>query len=163
MALTREKKAVLSGELEAIVRDSASVVFVHMKGLPVSAVDTLRASLRSSGGGFKVVKKTLLKRALASGSISGTIPALDGEIAIAYSSDLITPAREVFAFRKGKEAQVALVGGTFDGAFMDSAEIMSIATIPPTPILRGMFVNVINSPIQRFAIALGAIAEKKAA
>jgi hypothetical protein len=38
----------------------------------------------------------------------------------------------------------------------------AIATIPPVPVLRGMFVNVINSPIQRMAIALGQIAAKKA-
>ena len=41
--------------------------------------------------------------------------------------------------------------------------MISIATIPPLQVLRGMFLNVINSPIQRFAIALGQIAESKGA
>jgi len=36
-----------------------------------------------------------------------------------------------------------------------------IANIPSLDVLRGMFVNIINSPIQRTAIALGQIAEKK--
>jgi hypothetical protein len=39
----------------------------------------------------------------------------------------------------------------------------AIATIPPVPVLRGMFVNVINSPIQGLVIALDQIREKKAA
>ncbi len=39
----------------------------------------------------------------------------------------------------------------------------AIATIPPVPVLRGMFVNVLNSPIQGFVIALDQIAQKKAA
>ena len=39
----------------------------------------------------------------------------------------------------------------------------AIATIPPVPVLRGMFVNVINSPIQGFVIALDQIREKKSA
>jgi hypothetical protein len=38
----------------------------------------------------------------------------------------------------------------------------SIATIPPLPVLRGMFVNVINSPIQSLVIALSKVAEIKA-
>jgi ribosomal protein L10 len=39
----------------------------------------------------------------------------------------------------------------------------AIALIPSVPVLRGMFVNVINSPIQGLVIALDKIAEKKAA
>jgi hypothetical protein len=39
---------------------------------------------------------------------------------------------------------------------------LSIATIPPLQTLRGMFVNIINSPIQRFAVALDQIAKKNA-
>ena len=88
---------------------------------------------------------------------------LDGEIAIAYSKDLTAPAREVWNFTKKFEDKIAMAGGVFEGAFLDAAGIMAIATIPPTPILRGMFLNVINSPIQGLAIALSQIAEKKAA
>jgi ribosomal protein L10 len=44
---------------------------------------------------------------------------------------------------------------------MDAAAMMSIATIPPLQTLRGMFVNLINSPIQRFAVVLDQIALAK--
>lgn len=36
-----------------------------------------------------------------------------------------------------------------------------IATIPSMQVLRGQFVNLINSPIQRFVVALNQIAESK--
>lgn len=160
MALTKQKKASLIGELETIVKDSASIAFVHMKKVPVSVVTALRDVLRSQEGGLRVVKKTLFKRALKSANIAGEVPEMDGEVAIAYSKDLTMPAREIFTFSKGKD-EVALLGGVFDGRFMNQSEMMVIATIPPTPVLRGMFVNIINSPIQRFVIGLGAIAEKK--
>jgi ribosomal protein L10 len=48
-----------------------------------------------------------------------------------------------------------------NGVFVDRAGTLALATIPPTAVLRGMFVNVINSPIQRFAIALGEVAKTK--
>ena len=55
------------------------------------------------------------------------------------------------------------MGGVFDGEYMDKAAMTAIANIPDVPVLRGMFVNVINSPIQGMVIALNAIAEKKSA
>ena len=56
---------------------------------------------------------------------------------------------------------LSIMGGVFEGMFADAAQMTAIATIPPVPVLRGMFVNVINSPIQRFAIALGEVAKTK--
>ncbi len=91
------------------------------------------------------------------------MPVLDGEIAVAYSADLTAPAREVWNFVKKFEDKASMVGGVFEGAYLDKAGITAIATIPPTPVLRGMFVNVINSPIQGLVIALSKIAEKKTA
>jgi ribosomal protein L10 len=46
---------------------------------------------------------------------------------------------------------------------MDAEAMKGIATIPSIPVLRGMFVNVINSPIQRFAIAMSEVAKTKEA
>jgi large subunit ribosomal protein L10 len=91
------------------------------------------------------------------------MPNLDGEIAIAYSSDLTTPAREVWNVAQKMGDKLSMAGGVFEGRYMDKAEITAIATIPATPVLRGMFVNVINSPIQGLVIALSKIAEKKTA
>ncbi|HEY4489405.1 MAG TPA: 50S ribosomal protein L10, partial [Candidatus Paceibacterota bacterium] len=58
---------------------------------------------------------------------------------------------------------LSIMGGVFEGGFLSASEMNSIATIPPVLVLRGMFVNVINSPIQSMAIALNAIATKKSA
>ena len=58
---------------------------------------------------------------------------------------------------------ITVVGGVFDGKYMTAAEMQAIAEIPEPQVLRGMFVNVINSPIQGMVIALSKIAEKKSA
>lgn len=163
MALTKQKKVDLLSNFQKITQDAGSIVFVSANGLTVAEVTTLRNALAEAGASYKVVKKTLLKRALNDAGIAGDMPSLDGEIAIAYSSDLTAPAREVWVFAKKFEGKMTMTGGVFEGRFMDKAEIMAIATIPPTPVLRGMFVNVINSPIQGLVLALNAIAEKKTA
>lgn len=163
MALTKQKKAEVLNDYEGIVKNAQSLVFVHTQGLSVADTDQLRNALHDVQGGYRVAKKTLLKRALASAGITGDMPELGGEIAVAYSNDLTAPAREVYEFSKKFKDQVVMAGGIFEGRYMNATEIMAIATIPPTPVLRGMFVNVINSPIQGFVIALNAIAEKKTA
>jgi len=96
------------------------------------------------------------------------MPALEGEVGIAYGKDLIAPAREVFAFQNkfkvgkdGKGGGIVILGGIFEGKYMTKEEMLGIALIPPLSILRGMFVNVINSPIQGFVMALDQIAKKQ--
>ena len=68
---------------------------------------------------------------------------------------------EKYMISKKLEGKVSIVGGIFENQFKSLQEMMNIATIPSLQVLRGMFVNVINSPIQRFAVALGQIAEKR--
>lgn len=144
--------------------DAASVVFVHFKGLTVADTSAMRRTLRDQGVGYYVAKKTLIRRALADKGFGGTLPELPGEIAMAWSKgDSTLPAREIFEHGKKHKGALAIVGGIFDGAFASASEMNAIATIPPVPVLRGMFVNVINSPIQGLVIALDKIAEKKAA
>lgn len=163
MAITKQKKKEIYEKVTKAVGDADSVVFVNFHGLTVAATNELRVGLRKGGVGYTVAKKTLVKRALSDAKISGEMPELPGELAIAYSEDLIAPAREVYEFQKTHKDNVAILGGVFEGKFMDQEAMLGIATIPPVPVLRGMFVNVINSPIQGLVVALSKIAEKKTA
>jgi len=110
-----------------------------------------------------VAKKTLAKRALEAAGVEGTVPELPGEFALAASDDLTAPAREVYAFQKKFDGKISIVGGIFDGRFQNREEMTVIAAIPPVQVLRGMFVNLLASPLRGFAIALNEIAVKKGA
>jgi large subunit ribosomal protein L10 len=161
MPITLNKKKELVLGLEKSLKTSNSAVFVKFDKLTVADANALRRNLQAQEVGYVVTKKTLLRRALDSKSIAGDVPKLEGQIAIAYGSDLLAPAREIFAFQKGHKDNISIVGGIFEGKYMNASEMMSIATIPPLQVLRGMFVNLINSPIQRMAIVLDQIALKE--
>ncbi len=164
MAITKGKKEEVVAKVGEALKDAASVVFVHFKGLSVADTSAMRRTLRDEGVGYYVAKKTLIKRALAEKGIGGNLPELPGEIAMAWSSgDATLPARQIFEHGKKHKGALAIVGGIFEGMFASSEQMNAIATIPPVPVLRGMFVNVINSPIQGLVIALDQIAQKKAA
>jgi large subunit ribosomal protein L10 len=161
MAITKAKKQDILAKLEE-VRDSAeSIVFVHYKGLTVGNTTAMRKGLREKGVGYFVAKKTLMKRAFAE-NFTGEMPNLDGEIAIAYSTDAIAPAQNVKEFSLKFKDSISIVGGVFQGVFKNQEEMVEIASIPSLQVLRGMFVNVINSPIQGLVVSLDAIAQKKA-
>jgi len=162
MAITKAKKQDILARLEGVKKDSESIVFVKFNGLSVADTTAMRAKLREEGVGYFVAKKTLMTRTFGE-SYEGTMPTLPGEIAVAYSADAIAPAQQVKEFAAKYKDNLAIAGGVFQGVFKDAAEMTEIASIPALPVLRGMFVNVINSPIQGLAIVLNAIAEKKQA
>lgn len=161
MAITKQKKVELVASMTERLSDAKSIVFVNFKALPVSETKLLRRKLSADKVGYFVTKKTLAKRVLADLKAKGEMPELPGELAIAYGDDLLAPARETYAFQTTPrdKGSISIVGGIFDGEYKTQSEMMAIATIPPLQVLRGMFVNLINSPIQRFAIAMGQIAE----
>ena len=162
MAITKAKKQEILAKLDGIKKDSDSIVFVNFNALPVQESTAMRAKLRDEGVGYFVAKKTLIKRAF-DGVFEGDIPELDGEIALAYSTDAIAPAQNIKTFAGTYKENLAIVGGVFQGVYKNKEEMTEIASIPALPVLRGMFVNVINSPIQGLVLGLNAIAEKKQA
>jgi len=161
MAITKEKKIEIVKDLEKAIKGVKSIVFVNFHKLPVKETTMLRRSLREQGVSYKVAKKTLIKRALGTVKAEGELPELDGEVAIVYGQDELAPAREVYSFQKSHKDSIAILGGVFEGKYLNKEAMLSIAMIPPLQTLRGMFVNLINSPIQRVVIALDQIAKKQ--
>ncbi len=160
-----EKKEILL-KVEKILKDAESLVFVNFHGLKVGDTVAVRRQLKKEGVGFFVAKKSLTRKVLEEGKskkIAGTLPELPGELGLAYAKDLIAPAREVYEFEKKFKGQISILGGIFEGKYMSKDEMKAIALIPSQKTLQAMFVNVINSPIQGFVMALSEIAKKKTA
>ena len=160
MAINKAKKESILAKLEGVKGEADSIVFVKFKGMAVADTTAMRETLRQKGVGYFVAKKTLMKRTFGE-SYTGTMPQLDGEIAIAYSTDAIAPAQNIKEFAAKFKENLSIVGGVFQGVFKDKAEMIEIASIPPMQTLRGMFAQLVNSPRQRFAVVLSKVAETK--
>ena len=163
MALSKDKKANILDKLRQVVKSSKSLVFVNFHGLTVNLADELRSGLRGQDVSYTVAKKTLVKLALEEGKLDGEAPDLPGEIAIAYGDDLILPAKGIYEFSQKNPKLVSIVGGVFEGRFMNAEEMNEVAKIPGQKVLYGQFVNLLNSPIQGLVIALDQIATKQEA
>ncbi|MBP7927555.1 50S ribosomal protein L10 [Patescibacteria group bacterium] len=161
MAIKKDKKKSILEKLDKIFKEAKEVAFVNFHGLSVHNATELRKHLKGSKVGYFVAKKTLIRKAFEGKKVEGEIPNLLGEIGVAWSSEVTVPSREVYTFGKKLDQGIKLVGGVFDGKFMDEAGMTSIAMIPGRKTLEAQFVNLINSPIQRFVVSLDQIAKKK--
>lgn len=160
MALLKSKKVDMLKELEDAGKKSSSMVFVNFHGLKVGDETGLRSALRDQGIKYKVFRKTLIKKALAD-KATGDLPSLDGEVAVVYGNDQIAPAREIYNFQKSHKGLLNILGGIFDGKFVDGAYMTEIATIPSREVLLSKVAFLLNSPMQRLAIAVNEVAKKK--
>lgn len=159
MPITKDKKKEILKRLTDALESAKSLVFVNFHGLNVTSTTDMRRTLRGLQVKYFVAKKSLVKRALEESKVSGTVPELPGELALVWGDDMVAPAREVYAFQKKNPGNLKILGGIFEGKYMDQTSMMEIAMIPALPILYGKFVNIVNSPIQRFVVGLNEIAK----
>lgn len=160
MAINKDKKVAIVKKLTQEVASAASLVFANFHGLSVADTTTLRKQLRGEGTGLMVAKKTLIRRALGEAGIAGELPALEGEVAVAYGGDPIAPARGVQNFAKLHPENLRILGGVYEGKYADAALMLELAAIPGREVLLGKLANLLSSPYQRLVLALDAISKK---
>lgn len=163
MAITKQKKTEITAKIAEGLKTAEGAAFVSARGITANEMNTLRRELRAAGVKYTVAKKTLMKRAFAERGITGELPELPGEVAIAWSTDPIAASKGVFAFAKANKEKMQLVGGIYQGAFMSKAEITELASVPSYKELQGKFVGVLNAIVLKPIRVIDAKAKKDAA
>jgi large subunit ribosomal protein L10 len=149
MAITKQKKVEILEKLNDGLKGAETVAFVKFDKLTVKDATALRRDLRNAGVSYYVAKKTLVKRALSAQGVTGDMPELVGELALAWSKDPIAPAKGIFEFAKTHKDQMSLLGGVYQGKYLSKDEIMGMATIPSREGLYTQFVGMLNETIAR--------------
>lgn len=147
MPISKQKKVSILGTLDAGFATAETIVFAHFEKLPGKDLTQLRKELREAGVKLFVAKKTLIRRALDSKKVAGTIPELKGEVALAWSVDPVAGAKGLFEFAKTHKEQVVLLGGVYQGAYMSQVEITQLASILTRDQLLSKFVGMLNESI----------------
>ena len=147
MPISKQKKTQILDVLDKGFKTAETVVFVNFHKLPVKELTVLRKDLREAGVTLYVAKKTLVKRALDTKKVTGTQPALEGELALAWSVDPVAGAKGVFEFTKTHKDQMSLMGGVYQGAYMSKDEITQLASILGRDQLLSKFVGMLNESI----------------
>ena len=144
--MDRAEKQVSIRELKGVFADAAAVVVTHYMGLTVAEMTDLRLRLRKEGATLKVVKNTLVQKAL-DGAIGEAGDSLfKGPVAIAYGPDPVSAAKVVTQFAKEND-KLSVVGGVLgQTTVMDKSAVASLATLPSLDQIRSQLIGLLNSP-----------------
>lgn len=152
------KKQVVA-DLVAQYKDAATFVFASSRGLTVEQDTNLRNELRKNGVKFQVVKNTTLRLVFKELGIEGLDDMLKGPTAVAFSDDVIAPAKVLSKFAEEYEP-LEIKGGIVEGRFADKAEIDALAKVPDKETLYSQVVYGLLFPFTKLAMLVKAVAEK---
>jgi len=148
--LRRETKQEYIAGLKEQLLDSQFVLRTRFTGLDVSSMTALRANLRNSGTGYKVVKNTLLRLAVEGTQYESLVEDLKGPIALAFSSeDPVATAKVLTEFAKDAEC-FTLEQAVLDGKALSASDIETLAELPSMDVLRAQFLGLLQSVPQKF-------------
>jgi large subunit ribosomal protein L10 len=154
--LRKMEKIEVVEQLRAALGDSPAAVVVEYKGITVASLHTLRNQLRERGASLRVVKNTLLLRAVEGTSNEALKELAGGPIAVAYAGpdgEVAGLAKEVVAF--GKQEKLLVVrGGVLSGKTLDLAGVQELATLPSLDELRAKTLGLFNAPAEKFLSTL---------
>ncbi len=173
MAKTKQQKEEIVKTLTDKLGKTKSVIFTNFEGLSVDKANELRAQLREQGIDYTVAKRTLLALALKQADMGAIdISRLEGGLGTAFGyGDEVLPAKILYTFAKKHEA-VKLIGGIYQGKFIDAEEVTALAQLPGKEELQAKLVWLINYPVsglvnvlagsmRNLVYALNAIKESK--
>ena len=156
MVLKRSDKEGIVSELTERLRNARAAVMLDFTSFPMSASMAVRRTLRQSGGSVQVVPKRLFQRVAAQLGWPGDLAATRNSLAVAWSADLIAPAKCMQEYAKSAE-NARILGGVLEGQFLDGVAVERLAALPSQGVLRGQFVSVIAGPLRGLAGVLGSV------
>lgn len=155
-----ESKKQYVNEVAEQLKSAESIVAVDYLGLTVAEVTELRRQLREEGVSFRVIKNTMIRRALDQNGVEYNEELFHGPTALAFSEDDATaPARILKNFSKDAEA-LTLKGGFYDGKELTIEEVERFASLPGREGLLSMLLSVLQAPVRNVAYAVKAVQDK---
>ena len=160
MGLNLDDKKAVVAEVSAQVANAQTIAVAEYRGIAVGDLTTLRAKARESGVYLRVLKNTLVRRAIAGTPFEGLAGDLTGPLIYGISADPVAAAKVLNDFAKGND-KIVLRAGSFAGNTLDKAGIQALASIPSREELLAKLLGVMQAPVSGFAGALAALAKKR--
>lgn len=154
--MVRADKLEAVESIKGYFEAGSSAIFLDYKGMTVEEVSNLRGEFRSSGVVYKVLKNSLVKRALSEESYSDDLAsALIGMTGVAFSGEEPGAAAKIVkAFAKTND-KLKVKAGLIDGQVLDTAAVNNqLATLPSKDEARASFLATLMAPAQQFVMLI---------
>ena len=159
MGLNRQDKAAVIAEVSEIVSKSSTMVIAEYRGLSVEAVTKLRAQARKEGVTLRVVKNTLVRRAVEGTEFAGLADQFVGPLVYAFSADPVAAAKVLVNFAKDND-KLVIKGGAMANQVMDLEAVKTLASMPSRDELLAKLMATMNEPIAKFVRTIKEVAAR---
>lgn len=166
MPFTKAKKETIVKSAVDKLSQSSMLLFTHFSKISVEKMRELRKNLKSAGADFKVVKKSLLGKALEKAKVDATgidLKKAQGTVGVVFGTeDQLAPTRTVYMFSRAKENEsFKLLGGIFDGKLVAKDKLALLAKVSSRNDLIGGLLRQFNAPLSKLVYVVKAIADSK--
>lgn len=152
-----EKEQIVAEVAETVARASA-LYFTDFTGLTVEQATELRRELRKAGVEYRVVKNTLIRKALE--QVSGYDRVFDrlvGPTGIAFAfDDAVVPARVIEKFSK-KHDKLSLKVAVLEKQVYDGSKLKELAQLPSKKDMMASILGSIQAPLAGVPTVINAV------
>jgi large subunit ribosomal protein L10 len=156
LGLNLEQKQKVVAEVAKQVAGAQAIVMAENRGMPVADMIVLRAKARASGVYFRVVKNTLVRRAVADSPFAALAEKMVGPLAYGIGTDPVAVAKVLNDFAKSNEKFV-ITGGAIPGQMMSAKDVAALAGLPSREELIGKLMGTMQAPIAKFVRTLNEV------
>ena len=159
MGLNLDDKKAVVAEVSAKVAGAQSIIVAEYRGLEVGKITVLRAQARQSGVYLRVLKNTLVRRAVTGTPFEGLKDAMVGPLIYGISTDPVAAAKTLHEFAKGND-KLVVKAGAMPNYVMDAEGVKALATMPSREELLSRLLGTMQAPIAQFVRTLNEVPTK---
>jgi large subunit ribosomal protein L10 len=167
----RPEKNLIINEIKSRVDRTPYVLLTDYTGMQVPQFNELRNRLSGANAELRVIKNTLLRRALKDSNLPDLESYLHGQSAVVMGDADVSAAAKILKNFNAEFKKPKLKIGILDKAVLDVAQIMALADLPSKDVLQAKLlglllapastlVRLINTPASQVAQVLKAYSEK---
>jgi len=159
VSLNRTEKAAIIEEVSAELAKAEAMIIAEYRGLDVASATVLRKDARESGVYLRVLKNTLVRRAVKDTPFEGVTDQLTGPLMYAISEDPVAAAKVVSSFAKANDSLV-IRGGAMPDSLMTVDGVKALATMPSREELLAKLLGTMQAPVAKFVRTLNEVPSK---
>ncbi len=159
MGLNLEQKKAVVAEVSTQVGKAQAIIVAEYRGLEVGVMTELRAKARKAGVYLRVLKNTLVRRAVKDTPFDKLAEKMSGPLVYGISSDPVAGAKVLNEFAKANEKFVIKAGG-LPNAVISAKEVTALANMPSREQLLATLLGTMQAPTAKFVQTLNEVPTK---
>ena len=160
MAIRLEDKQQIVSEVNQAASSALSAVLADYRGVTVEDMTALRKNARENQVYLRVVRNTLLKRAVADTEFECIQGVLVGPTILAFSQEDPGAAARVLKDFAKENDDFEIKALSVGGQLMDASQIDVLAKLPTLDQARSMLMSVMLAPVTKLARTMNEVPSK---